>query len=82
MPITINIYQQPNGLQFQGSGTINLDSFIGKTQGNAGNVGQGIRFRSNALNNLALNRLSWIGLNNPNTNYRFYPNLFAINSKN
>ena len=78
MPITINIYQQPNGLQFQGSGTINLDSFIGKTQGGAGNISQGLRFRSKALNNLALNRLSWIGLNSPNTNYIFYPNLLSL----
>jgi hypothetical protein len=31
MPITLTISQQPNGVQFAGTGTINTASFQGKT---------------------------------------------------
>ena len=76
MPISITISQQPNGIQFVGSGSLNLDSFIGKTQGGVGNSGQGDIFRPQAIPNPAFNFKSFIGLNTPNTNYTTYPNLF------
>lgn len=78
MPISITISQQPNGIQFVGSGSLNLDSFIGKTQNVVGNGAQGEIFRPQAIPNPAFNFKSFIGLNTPNSNYTSYPNLFTI----
>lgn len=74
MPITINITQQPNGIQVFGTGTLDMNSFIGKVQGGAGNVSQGTRFRTRGIPQQ--NTTAFIGNNPPNTNYNYFPNLF------
>ena len=68
MPIIIDITQQPNGILFQGSGTLNLASLIGKTSSiwNSNPLS-----RVNAQNGYINGGLS-------NTNIKYYPNLFQI----
>ena len=79
MPISITISQQPNGIQFQGSGSLNTNSFFGKTAGSVSFASQGTRFRSKALTNVNLKRFSWIGINAPTNNtFTYYPNLFPV----
>ena len=61
MPVTINITQQQNGIQFVGTGTLNLNSFLGKTQSSSGNANQGVRFRAKGVP--SQNSTSFIGIN-------------------
>ena len=68
MSLTITISQQPNGVFFSGSGTLNLSSLIGKTSSiwNSNPLS-----RVNAQNGYINGGLS-------NTNIKYYPNLFQI----
>ncbi len=66
MPILITVEQKANGIQFSGTGTLDLNSLLGKTYSPFGNASVGARFRPN---------LFFVGNNPAGINFKAYTNL-------